>query len=104
MIREELLAALHRATHPLTTAELAALMPWRPDVLPVPCELLCNAPAETLKVRVLECHWDWHVVEIPRTAQDSRAGVYRHLTSMARQHLVRQIKVRARVVQWEAIP
>ncbi len=103
MIRAELLAALRAANRAMTTSELAQMMPWRADTLPIPCALLCHAPLQSRKVRVLECHRDWHVVEVPRTAQDGPTGVYRHLTSMARTQVIRRIQLAPRVVHWEVV-
>ena len=102
MIRAELLAALRAAGRAMTTSELAQLMPWRADTLPIPCALLCDAPVTPRRLRVLECHRHWHVIEVPRTAQDGPTGVYRHLSSLARAQVIRRIRLSPRVVHWEA--
>ena len=88
----------------MTTSELAQMMPWRPAPLSIPCALLCDAPLNSRKLRVLECHRNWHIVEEARTAQDGPTGVYRHLVSLARKQLIRRIQVGPRVVRWEGIP
>ena len=103
MIRAELLAALRTANRAMSTSELAQMMPWRSDTLPLPCALLCDVPQKSRKMRVLECYRNWHVIEVPRTAQDGPTGVYRHLTSLARTQAIRRIKLGPRVIHWEAV-
>jgi hypothetical protein len=103
MIRAELLGALRASNRAMSTSELARMMPWRCDRLAIPCALLCDAPVKSRKLRVLECHRDWHVVEVPRTAQDGPTGVYRHLTSMARTQVIQRVQLAPRVVHWQAV-
>ncbi|HNM85236.1 MAG TPA: hypothetical protein PLH92_14315 [Mycobacterium sp.] len=103
MIRAELLGALRASNRAMSTSELARMMPWRCDRLAIPCALLCDAPPHSRKLRVLECHRDWHVVAVPRTAQDGPTGVYRHLVSMARAQVIQRIRVSPRVVHWQVV-
>ena len=82
-LREELLACLRAAREPLSTSDLAALMPWRVERTHDNCALLCDRKRPSRLVKVLECHRDWHLVQYRRTAQ-GYAGIYPHLCQLER--------------------
>ncbi|MEB3031778.1 hypothetical protein [[Mycobacterium] nativiensis] len=82
-LREQLLECLRSAGEPLSTSELAALMPWRVERTHDNCALLCDRKRLSRSVKVLECHLDWHLVQYRRTAQ-GYAGVYPHLCQLER--------------------
>lgn len=82
-LREKLLECLQSAREPLSTSELAALMPWRVERTHDNCALLCDRKRPSRSVKVLECHLDWHLVQYRRTAQ-GYAGIYPHLCQLER--------------------
>lgn len=82
-LREQLLACLRSAREPVSTSELAALMPWRVERTHDNCALLCDRDRPSRSVKVLECHLDWHLVQYRRTAQ-GYAGIYPHLCQLER--------------------
>jgi len=102
-LRAQLLELLREAGHPINSAALARMLPWHTERLDLGCELVCLAPRHNRDLEVVECHGNWHVVRRPRSSQDSGAGIYRHLRSLAREGLVRAIKQGPRRVEWEYI-
>jgi len=102
-VREQLVAVLRAADRPMTSAELAGVLPWQTHRLDVGCELVCHAPRRPAAMRVVECHRSWHPVSRPRSSQDSRTGIYRHLRSLAREGIIRSIPLGPRKVQWEFV-
>lgn len=88
-LREGLLAELRRSPVPLSTAELAQRMPWKPERTHVPCAQLCDLKRLGPGVKIVECHTDWHIVAYRRTTH-GYTGVYRHLRSMEGHGLVRR--------------
>ncbi|MDP7707481.1 hypothetical protein [Mycobacterium sp. TY815] len=88
-LREALLNELRKAHRPVSTAELAALMPWRVERTDDTCALLCQHAGGNKDVEVLECHGSWHVVQYRRTSQ-GYSGIYRHLRSLEQQRIVRR--------------
>lgn len=99
-VREQLVAVLRAADRPMTSAELAGVLPWQTHRLDVGCELVCQAPRRPAAMRVIECHRTWHLVSRPRSSQDSRTGIYRHLRALAREGIIRAIPLGPRKVQW----
>ena len=53
-IREQLVAVLRAAEAPMTSAELASVLPWQTHRLDVGCELVCHAPRRPTAMRVVE--------------------------------------------------
>ena len=103
-LRAQLLELLREAGHPISSATLAGMLPWHTERLDLGCELVCLPPRRTRNLEVVECHGNWHVVRRPRSSQDSGAGIYRHLRSLAREGMVRAINLGPRRVEWEYIP
>lgn len=99
-VREQLVTLLRAADAPMTSAELARLLPWQTHRLDVGCELVCQAPRRAAAMQVIECHRTWHLVRRPRSSQDSRTGIYRHLRALAREGIIRAIPLGPRKVQW----
>lgn len=102
-LRAQLLELLRDAEHPISSAALARMLPWHTERLDLGCALVCLAPRRSSTLEVVECHGDWHVVRRPRSSQDSGAGIYRHLRSLAREGVVRAISLGPRRVEWEYI-
>jgi hypothetical protein len=88
-LRDRLLAELRESPHPVSTAELAARMPWKVERSEEGCALVCHRAKPNSGVEVVECHRSWHVVQYRRTAH-GYTGIYRHLRSMERQGLIRR--------------
>ena len=103
-LRKQLLAALVGSARPMTTVELAALMPWKIErTSQGGCELWCSTDIPA-GVRVVECHTTWHVVKYRRTPQGF-AGIYCHLSSLERRGLVRRCRIAGqRAMFWTATP
>ncbi|ORV08038.1 hypothetical protein [Mycolicibacterium fallax] len=101
-VRQQLLNVLRAADRPLSTRELAELLPPKIDVMTVSCAMLCDSEVPSAKLKVLECHSSWHIVERQRSAQDG-AAIYPHLRSLARQSLIRRIPISPRSVLWEVV-
>lgn len=103
-LRAELVRLLAAADGSLSSAALAAQLPWHTERLDLGCGLLCRAPNTTAAdLVVIECHQSWHLVRRPRSSQDANNGIYRHLKSLARTGVIRQINLGARRVEWEFI-
>lgn len=88
-LREWVLNELRRSLHPISTADLAARMPWKVETSEDTCEVLCNPRRPVSGMEVVECHGDWHVVHYQRKAH-GYTGIYRHLRSLEQQGLVRR--------------
>lgn len=88
-LRQSLLAELRGSTAPISTADLAAAMPWKVERSHDSCEQLCHRADMGPGVEVLECHRNWHLVQY-RRATHGYTGVYRHLRSLESQGLVRR--------------
>jgi hypothetical protein len=88
-LRDRLLAELRTSPQPISTADLAARMPWKVERCEDNCALLCHRRKPNPDVEVLECHRSWHVVQYRRTAH-GYTGIYRHLRSLERQGLIRR--------------
>jgi hypothetical protein len=88
-LRDRLLAELRASPQPISTADLAARMPWKVERCGDNCALLCHRRKPNPDVEVLECHRSWHVVQYRRTAH-GYTGIYRHLRSLERQGLIRR--------------
>lgn len=88
-LREQLLNELRQSRCPISTADLAARMPWKIERSEDTCAVLCNRPTPHFGMEVVECHKDWHVVKYCRTAH-GYAGIYRHLRSLEQRGLVRR--------------
>lgn len=99
-VRDQLIAVLREASAPMSTADLAKVLPWQVHRLELGCDLVCWAPITPANLVIVECHGDWHVVSRPRSAQDARTGIYRHLRSLARTGVVRAISKGPRRVEW----
>jgi len=102
-LRAQLLELLRAAERPISSAALARMLPWHTERLDLGCELVCLAPRPKRTMEVVECHGSWHIVRRPRSSQDSGAGIYRHLKSLAHQGSVRSIRRGPRKVEWEYI-
>ncbi len=102
-LRAQLLELLREAGQPVSSAALARMLPWHTERLDLGCELVCLAPRRTGTLEVVECHGTWHLVRRPRSSQDSGAGIYRHLRSLAGEGVVRAIGLGPRRVEWEYI-
>jgi hypothetical protein len=99
LVINHLLHVLAERCRPMSTEELAEVMPWKVESLTHGgCELWCRA-ADRDGLRVLECHETWHVVAYRRTGQGF-AGIYRHLRSLERRGLVRRHHAGRRRVLW----
>lgn len=88
-LREQLLSELRRSRRPISTADLAARMPWKVERSEDNCAVLCNRAKPIAGMEVVECHKDWHIVQYRRTAH-GYTGIYRHLRSLERHGLVRR--------------
>lgn len=88
-LRESLLAELRESAAPVSTAALAAAMPWKVERSHDVCEQLCHRAGGSPGVQVLECHRSWHLVQY-RRATHGYTGIYRHLRSLESQGLVRR--------------
>lgn len=88
-LRERLLSELRQSRFPISTAELAARMPWKVERSEDTCAVLCSRSRPTLGMEVVECHKDWHVVQYLRTAH-GYTGIYRHLRSLEQRGIVRR--------------
>lgn len=102
-LRTQLLELLRTAGRPVSSAELAGMLPWSTERLDLGCELLCLAPRHQ-QIEIVECHRTWHIVRRPRSSQDAANGIYRHLRSLAHQGAVRRVTLGQRRVAWEHIP
>lgn len=102
-LRGQLVTLLREAEGPVSSAALAAQLPWPTERLDVSCLLLCQAPRRSVDLVVLECHQSWHLVARPRSSQDATTGIYRHLRSLARSGVIRRICLGARRVEWEYV-
>ncbi|MCH9736836.1 MAG: hypothetical protein K0U78_20170 [Actinomycetia bacterium] len=102
-LRGQLVKLLEAAQGPVSSAALAAQLPWPTERLEVGCLLLCRAPRRVADLVVVECHQSWHLVRRPRSSQDASTGIYRHLRSLARTGVIRRICVGARRVEWEYV-
>jgi len=103
-LRAQLLELLRTAGRPVSSAELAGLLPWCTERIDLGCELVCLAPRPDQAIEIVECHRNWHIVRRPRTSQDAAIGIYRHLRSLAHQGAVRKVTLGQRRVAWEYIP
>lgn len=88
-LRERLLDELRGSTAAISTADLAAAMPWKVERSHDSCEQLCHRADGARWVEVLECHRSWHLVQY-RRATHGYTGIYRHLRSLESQGLVRR--------------
>lgn len=102
-LREQLVHLLRNSDKPISSATLAAQLPWRDERLDVSCQLLCHAPSRVVDLTIVECHQSWHLVRRPRSSQDGSTGIYRHLRSLARSGVIRRICLGARRVEWEYV-
>lgn len=61
-LRECLLAELRASAAPVSTAQLAASMPWKVERSHDSCAQLCHRTTPSPGVKILECHSSWHLV------------------------------------------
>lgn len=80
MLREALMVALRNSSLPLSTDDVAALMPWTIERREEDCRTWCQRdwPDANKYRRVVECHTAWHLVEFAHTSSQ----VYRHLRAL----------------------
>jgi hypothetical protein len=95
MLVRQLLHVLREHDRPMSTQELAALMPWKIEKTgDGGCEWWCH-DGQRAGLRVLECHETWHLVAYERTSQGF-TGIYRHLRSLERRGLIRRHQASSR--------
>jgi hypothetical protein len=89
MLTDRLLSVLREAARPMSTAELAELMPWEHErTAHGGCQWWCDRDLHG-GVRLLECHGGWHLIAFKRTAHGFN-GIYRHLRALEQRGLVRR--------------
>lgn len=86
-LRDNLLAALRTQELPISTINLAALMPWRVDVTDCQQYMHYNLLAEYQ--RIVVCDGTTHIREIARSGYD----IYRHLRALEQKGLVERVKL-----------
>lgn len=89
MLTDRLLSVLRETGRPMSTTELAELMPWKHErTAHGGCQWWCDKDLRD-GVRMLECHGGWHLIAFKRTAHGLN-GIYRHLRALEQRGLVRR--------------